>query len=158
MREDATSMSSQEHIEKFDQQISGIAKVTDGDTIKIDKNRVRLIAIDAPETSQTCFDTNYQEYNCGIISKNFLINLAENKEVICYYSKLDRYQRYLGKCFVGEMMINAEMVKNGMAVSYFFGHKDAEIMSFEEQAKQQKLGIWQGAFELPQDYRKSMRR
>ena len=29
--------------------ISGIAKVTDGDTIKINKKRIRLMGIDAPE-------------------------------------------------------------------------------------------------------------
>ena len=34
--------------------ISGIAKVVDGDTIKIGKNKIRLLGIDAPEKKQQC--------------------------------------------------------------------------------------------------------
>ena len=34
--------------------ISGIAKVIDGDTIKIEKNKIRLFGIDAPEKKQKC--------------------------------------------------------------------------------------------------------
>ena len=34
--------------------ISGIAIVTDGDTIKINKKRIRLMGIDAPEKKQMC--------------------------------------------------------------------------------------------------------
>ena len=33
--------------------ISGIAKVVDGDTIKIGKNKIRLLGIDAPEKKTT---------------------------------------------------------------------------------------------------------
>ena len=34
--------------------ISGIAKVIDGDTIKIENNKIRLFGIDAPENKQQC--------------------------------------------------------------------------------------------------------
>ena len=34
--------------------ISGIAKVTDGDTIKIDQKKIRFFGIDAPEKKQQC--------------------------------------------------------------------------------------------------------
>ena len=34
--------------------ISGSAVVTDGDTIKIDNNKIRLFGIDAPEKKQLC--------------------------------------------------------------------------------------------------------
>ena len=34
--------------------IYGKAKIIDGDTIHIDSNKIRLHAIDAPETKQTC--------------------------------------------------------------------------------------------------------
>ena len=36
-------------------EIFGIAKVVDGDTIKIRKQIIRLIFIDAPEIAQKCF-------------------------------------------------------------------------------------------------------
>ena len=34
--------------------ISGIAKVTDGDTIQIEGKKIRLFGIDAPEKKQQC--------------------------------------------------------------------------------------------------------
>jgi len=56
--------------------ISGIAKVIDGDTIKIKNNKIRLLGIDAPEKKQQCqkpwlsisFVTFSKSYSCGEIS------------------------------------------------------------------------------------------
>ena len=53
--------------------ILGDAKVIDGDTIKIDKKKIRLFGIDAPEKEQICkkiyvsfFILNFQKkYKCG---------------------------------------------------------------------------------------------
>ena len=36
-------------------EISGFAVVTDGDTIKISNNKIRLHGIDAPEKNQKCY-------------------------------------------------------------------------------------------------------
>ena len=35
-------------------EITGYAKIIDGDTIKINSNKIRLHGIDAPETKQKC--------------------------------------------------------------------------------------------------------
>jgi len=153
--DDAISMDSSHSSNKLDKEFSGIAKVSDGDTIRIDEKKIRLLYLDAPETKQTCFDGEYKEYSCGEVSKAFLINLAAEKEVKCFYEKFDRYGRYLAECFIEQTSINQELVKNGMAVTYFFGHVDSEIARLEGEAKEKKIGIWQGAFELPKDYRKS---
>ena len=56
--------------------ISGIAEVVDGDTIKINSNKIRLFGIDAPEKKQKCrkpwltisFLTFNKDYPCGEIS------------------------------------------------------------------------------------------
>ena len=37
--------------------LSGIAKVIDGDTIKINSDKIRLFGIDAPEQKQLCNKT-----------------------------------------------------------------------------------------------------
>ena len=50
--------------------IFGKAKVIDGDTIHIYKNKIRLHAIDAPETNQTC-NKNNKVWNCGIESVSY---------------------------------------------------------------------------------------
>ena len=139
---------------KLDKEFSGIAKVTDGDSIKVDEKKIRLMGIDAPEYSQTCFDGTGEEYACGKMSKEFLMNFANGKEVKCFYAKFDKYNRYLSQCFVGELMVNKEILRNGMAVTYTFGPADEEFSKLEAEAQEKKLGIWQGAFQLPKDYRK----
>lgn len=48
--------------------ITGSATVTDGDTIKINGERIRLEGIDAPETHQTCKDAGGRNYDCGVVS------------------------------------------------------------------------------------------
>ena len=63
--------------------ILGNAKVIDGDTIKIDKKKIRLFGIDAPEKKQLCkkiflnflFLSFEKKYPCGQISTQKLKNL-----------------------------------------------------------------------------------
>ena len=138
--------------------IFGIATVVDGDTIIINKNRIRLVGIDAPETKQKCLDKNYYEYLCGELSTNFLTQLINNKEVQCQYSQKDIYQRYLGICTFQNININHEMIKNGMAVIYNLKDTSDELKNLESEAQNKKIGIWQGAFQEPKQYRKTHRR
>jgi len=155
---DAVSMGSKNYeTEIFDKKIEGIAKVSDGDTIKIDEERIRLLWIDAPETKQNCLNENKAEYACGLMSTEFLVNMANEKNVVCYYSKRDIYKRLLAECFVGEVSINKEMLRNGMAVIYSFKKTDDRLKELQNEAKENERGIWKGSFELPQDYRKRMR-
>ena len=47
-------------------------KVTDGDSIRSGKFRLRLYGIDAPETRQLCHDNANQPYQCGVMATNIL--------------------------------------------------------------------------------------
>jgi len=136
----------------------GKSFVIDGDSIRVDENEVRLLEIDAPEYKQTCFDANNQEYSCGKISKSFLINFINKKDVCCFYNKKDRYDRFLGKCFIAEKSINEEILKNGMAIIYDIKSVDERIIKIEEEARKNKRGIWVGAFQIPKEYRKENKR
>ena len=140
--------------------ISGIAEVVDGDTIKINSNKIRLFGIDAPEKKQFCNKTyltisilNFQkDYPCGKISTMKLKKKISNKEIICKSSEKDKYQRLIAECFNKQTNLNAWMVKNGYAVAYRKYSK--KFVSQEIAAKRNKLGLWQGSFEMPWDYRK----
>lgn len=138
----------------FDQKISGKAFVLDGDSIRVAKKEIRLFGVDAPEYSQTCLNNKNEEYPCGKNSRDFLIGLIGGKKVECLYAQKDKYQRYLSKCFINNISVNEQLVKNGMAIIYNFTESDEEMDKLENHAKTNKIGIWQGAFEMPKDYRK----
>jgi|GEM_PF-686294 len=137
----------------------GTANPIDGDSIKVSDDsevrEVRLFGIDAPEYHQNCFDAKDKEYACGKMSQKFLVNLINNKEVICYYSKKDVYNRYLAQCELAGISINQEILKNGMAIIYDYTQSNSTMKELEKSASTNKLGIWQGKFQKPKDFRKS---
>lgn len=147
------SLSVKSHL-VFDKNFSGKGLALDGDSIKVGRKEVRLFGLDAPEYKQKCLDKNNQEYPCGVVSFEFLSKLVTGNKVECIYAEKDKYDRFLGKCFIGETSINEEIVKNGMAVIYNFTESSKKMDNLEKQAKDSKIGIWQGSFELPKDYRK----
>lgn len=135
--------------------IEGIAFAIDGDSIKIDKTKnIRLLEIDAPEFSQKCLNKNGYEYECGKISSQFLHKLIDGKKITCKSEEKDIYKRYLAICYLGGTNINQEIIKNGMAIIYNIKTASAETIKLESTAKEAKLGIWQGAFLQPKEYRK----
>ena len=60
--------------------IEGKAKIIDGDTIHIGKNKIRLHGIDAPEIKQTC-KIKDKIWNCGIESSLELKKLILNNNI-----------------------------------------------------------------------------
>lgn len=126
--------------------------VTDGDSIKIGKDRIRLQGIDAPEYRQRCKKENVV-YKCGEKSRDYLISLINNKKVECTYNDVDRYNRVLGMCFVNGISLNEEMVNSGWALAYRKYNKI--FIENELIAKQKKVGIWVGEFEKPWEWRKN---
>ncbi len=140
--------------------ISGIAKVTDGDTIRINQKKIRFYGIDAPEKEQKCtkvwltisFLSFNKDYPCGVISTNKLKKKINDKFVICKWTVKDRYKRFIAECFYNKTNINAWMVRNGYAVAYTKYSK--KFVAQEKIAKKEKSGLWAGSFEMPWDYRK----
>lgn len=139
------------------QEISGTSRVVDGDTIVIEKNRIRLDLIDAPESKQKCFDANDEKYDCGVAATRFLSDLIGAKTVSCFYEKKDIYDRFLAICYVDNVNINLQMLSKGLVVIYNYSHVNDEFLQAEEKAKASKLGLWQGAFQRPKDFRKSQK-
>ena len=140
--------------------ISGFAKVVDGDTIKINSKKIRLYGIDAPEKKQKCkktyltisFMSFTKDYMCGEVSTEKLIKKINKQKLNCNILDVDRYKRLIGECFMRNINLNSWMVSNGYAVAYTKYSK--KYVSDEINAKNNKLGIWQGKFEMPWDYRR----
>ena len=145
------------------EEISGIPKVVDGDTVHIDNYKFRLEGIDAPEMRQQCKKesfkisffigfTFYKDYSCGRVSKEKLITKIDTTEIKCISSSKDRYKRYIATCYKGKTNLNQWMVRNGFAIAYRRYSK--AYVPDEEFAKENKLGLWKGKFMEPEKWRK----
>jgi len=165
-----TPSNSKEKTVSLKSSLFGKVKIIDGDTIiirhwmpkdKIFKNfKVRLFGIDAPEKKQICKDRNNKDYNCGIKSSESLKRIIENKNVLCVHDNVDIYGRILGICGVESIVeeesywiwLNTYMVTTGDAVAFLKYSK--KYLYHESVAKNLKLGIWQGEFDMPWEWRK----
>ena len=128
----------------------GRASVIDGDTIEIKGQRIRLNAMDAPESSQTC-EVDNKPYRCGQKAALALSDLLGARDVRCERTGSDRYRRTLARCFLGDLDVGRWMVENGWAIAY--RKYSREYVSVEERAQQKKLGIWAGTFMNPDEWR-----
>lgn len=122
----------------------------DGDTLSSHGERLRLKGIDAPEYRQSC-RRGGADWACGEEARKALVTMIKTGGPECRGRDRDRYGRLLVTCTVGNLDINAAMVRNGMALSY--GGYAAE----ERVARQAKAGVWAGDFERPSDYRRETR-
>jgi endonuclease YncB( thermonuclease family) len=131
--------------------ISGVPKIREGDQITIGSSRIRLGGIDAPSVDQLCLDTKGERWTCGVAARDQLIHHAADKTWTCHVSQVDRRGRSVARCEVDGEDIQQWMVKNGWALSYArFSHDyDAD----EKAAREAKVGMWQGAFIAPWDWR-----
>ena len=145
------------------EEISGVPKIVDGDTVHINDNKFRLEGIDAPEMRQQCKKvslkisfiigfTFYKDYSCGKVSKEKLINKISGSEIKCIFTTKDRYKRYIATCFKEKTNLNQWMVRNGYAIAYRRYSK--KYVPDEDFAKENKLGLWQGKFMKPEKWRK----
>ena len=114
-----------------------VIKITDGDTIVVlteDKKQVkiRLEGIDCPESNQ----------DFGNRAKQLVSDLCFGKEVTIVKTGEDRFGRTLAFVFAGDVNINKELIKQGMAWHYKYFNKDKVLAMLEEQAKKSKIGLW----------------
>ena len=144
-------------------EIYGAPKIIDGDTVRINDKKIRLEGIDAPEIKQKCkkpflkisatigFQLN-KNYSCGATAKEKLIDKIDNSKIKCISSSKDRYKRFLATCYKDKINLNKWMVRNGYALAYKRYSKD--YVRDEEYAKENKLGVWEGFFIMPEKWRK----
>ena len=134
--------------------IIGKPKIIDGDTIHIDKNKIRLHGIDAPETKQKCL-IDSEEWFCGKHSTNELKKLINDQVVKCIVKDIDIYNRFVAVCLIDTIDLNRLMVMSGWAVAYRYYSTDYIIE--ENFARDRKLGIWKSQFLKPHIFRKQNR-
>jgi endonuclease YncB( thermonuclease family) len=135
-------------------EITGRAKVVDGDSLEIGSDRVRLFGIDAPEGRQDC-RRNGQAWRCGEDAAAKLRSLVQGATLRCTPRDTDEYGRSVSVCKNGTTDINAEMVRAGFALAYRRYSND--YVDEENEARNAKRGLWAGEFTPPWDYRRETR-
>jgi endonuclease YncB( thermonuclease family) len=126
-------------------EISGkVVKSADGDTLTVldaDKvqHKIRLGGIDAPEKGQP-FGTKARE---ALGDKVF--GKAVRVEVI----DVDRYQREVGRIFLGDRFVNMEMVRDSFAWRYVTYDRPGEFTAAEAEAREHRRGLWADPTPVP---------
>lgn len=135
-------------------EFTGIPIVVDGDTIRFGDTRVRIYGIDAPESGQQCWVED-APVNCGLRARSALEKFISDNYVRCYMIETDRYGRWIARCLKSDEDIGAWMVREGHAVAY---QKYADdYVAEERKARQERLGLWEGEFVMPWDWRRGKR-
>jgi endonuclease YncB( thermonuclease family) len=136
-------------------EMNGKPRVIDGDTIEVSGQRVRLHGIDTPETKQECRKSDGVAYKCGTMATFALAELIEEHWVKCTGDGNDRYNRLIATCFAGPVNLNMEMVRRGWALAYRQYSK--RYIAVEAEAKTKQVGLWQGSFINPWEWRRGSR-
>lgn len=120
-----------------------VTMVFDGETIQLDDGRIiRLIGVDAPEVrSSFCKDEPFGEE-----SKRYLASLILHKRVSIALGDpaSDKYNRVLAYVYLGDILVNGRMIRDGWACSYRqFDYSWHDLfLSYENEARSRGLGIW----------------
>jgi micrococcal nuclease len=114
-----------------------VVKITDGDTVTVldgsnTQHKIRLAGIDAPEKGQP-FGTKARENLAGK-----MFGQVVHVEVV----DVDRYRREVGRIYLGERFINAEMVRDGFAWRYPQYDRPGEFTAAEADAHEHRRGLW----------------
>ena len=134
--------------------IYGNPSAVDGDTLDFGGGRVRLFGIDAPERTQTCQRAS-GAWECGADATVLLASLIEGQRVQCEQRDTDRYGRPVAVCTAGGIDLSEAMARTGFAIA--LEHFSADYVATVEQARTARLGIWEGTFQEPAEFRASDR-
>ncbi len=135
--------------------ITGTARVIDGDTIEVAGQRIRLHGIDAPESRQLCHRDG-KPWRCGRDATGALAEMIGRRPVNCEELGRDRYKRIVARCAVEGEDLGEWMVSQGWAVAYYL--YSYEYSRAEQRAKSARRGMWAGEFDKPWEWRKQQRR
>ena len=124
----------------FSYRINKVTKVVDGDTIDVIidmgfdimyKSRVRLFGIDTPESRTR----NLDEKKRGLLAKKYLQEALKAGKTLSIKTYKDnetgKFGRILGDVFIDGKSVNAQMVKDFMAVPYYGQSKQAIVKLHE---------------------------
>lgn len=122
-----------------------VERVVDGDTLLLaDRTRVRLIGVDTPETVKPDVPPEPWGAEASRFTRDFIsageVRLEFDEE------RLDQHGRTLAYVWVGDRMLNEELLRAGLArAEMHFRYDEAKKSRFrqaQKEAKQAQRGLW----------------
>ena len=94
-----------------------------------------------------------RQWDCGVAAKKALKQLVESvPQISCDLMDVDRYSRLVMRCYAGEKVVAATLVREGLALAY---RQYSTLYSKDENAaKITKVGMWSGSFTKPWKWRR----
>lgn len=121
--------------------VSGPARTVDADIIMVDKQRVILWGVDAPERDQHCF-INDMKWACWDGAKQAMDEILATGDAICTLTgAADPFGRRHGTCTINGVDVGETFVRTGMGRAYI--DQTDIYLAAEEEAKAAQLGVWQ---------------
>jgi len=125
-----------------------VLRVVDGDTIEVEIDgapyRVRYIGVDTPEQGMPFYDEATQANADLVTGRDVLLE----KDV----SETDQYGRLLRYVYIGDMMVNEELLRSGIAQVATFPpdvrHID-RFLAVQQEAQAAGVGLWAAATPAP---------
>jgi micrococcal nuclease len=115
-----------------------VSEVTDGDTILLNNgNVVRYIGIDTPEQGDSFFVEATEANRQLVRGKKLRLEFDIDKQ--------DGYGRVLAYVWADSLLVNAELIRRGLASVYLFSpnlkYRD-DFVSLQKGARESQSGIW----------------
>jgi micrococcal nuclease len=123
-----------------------VVEVTDGDTIEVslggEVEDVRYIGVDTPEVDPNigveCFGSEASELNRRLVA-------GERVRLVFDAERRDKYGRLLAYVYVGDILVNAELVRRGYARTLEIEPNDSFAERFArlaQEAANAGRGLW----------------
>lgn len=129
--------------------LEGRATAISGDTLRVAGTLVMLDGIEAPEAGQSC-QRQDRKWRCGAAAKDALASLVRGRHISCEIVHEDETKKR-ARCYARNTDIAEALVRNGHV--FADGGFLSRYAGFESDAQSEKLGLWAGNAERPQDYR-----
>jgi micrococcal nuclease len=111
-----------------------VLRVIDGDTFELTGgDRVRMLTIDTPERGQPLYDSARTVLEGQVMGRPVDLQFAGPRR--------DRYGRLLAYVYVDTLLVNALLVRQGLAYVYLFDDTDMSRPEVEELMQAQKIAI-----------------
>ncbi len=131
--------------------IKGPMRVIDGDSIEVAGVRIRLHAIDAPESDQNCETEQGTDWACGGWITKAVSDRYSGVTARCTSLDTDRYGRTVARCEALGSDMGAWLVGQGMAFAYV--RYGADYVGMERAAAAADRGLHAVRLQSPAQHR-----